>query len=258
MSGIKTRAGVKSLVTTNLPSGTGAITAANHRDVHESMADSAVLFGEAEVVVINMTTAAPPGSSSDRDAYVVAAGATGAWAGQDGKIAVWDATISPAAWVFVVPVDGAVIFDRAENRRHRWDASISPSAWVSVSRYDMTVIVGTTPSAGEILFRHTAVVTEYLPANLSGSRGTEPDTLPDASFAMTVQKVDKAASPTATTTLGTVTISTVGAYTFATSGGAAKTVSPGEELQVVAPSDSPAEASIAGFSFTMMLTAADH
>lgn len=258
MAGIKTRASAKSLVTTNLPTGTGAIFAADHRDVENAILDTAALYGEAEIRVVNITTTSPPGGPSDRQAYVVASGATGAWAGQDGNIATWDAQISPAAWVFTAPGDGLPIYDLSDNRRYRYDGGVSPAVWRAVSRYDIAVPIGSTPSAGEIMARHTMVVDVHFPADFSGSQGTPPDTNPDANFAATVNKVDKSTSPTTTTAIGTVTISTAGAYTFATTGNAAQEVAAGLELQVVAPNTSPAEASIANFSFTFKATAEDY
>lgn len=47
---------------------------------------------------------APPGSPAAGDTYIPAATATGAWAGKDGQVAVWDGT----AWVFGVPREGWV------------------------------------------------------------------------------------------------------------------------------------------------------
>lgn len=44
----------------------------------------------------------PPGSPASGDTYIPAATATGAWAGKEGQIAVWDG----AAWVFGVPREG--------------------------------------------------------------------------------------------------------------------------------------------------------
>ena len=43
-------------------------------------------------------------------AWIVAVGATGLWAGQDGRIAVLD----DAGWSFVVPQDGCIAFVRDE------------------------------------------------------------------------------------------------------------------------------------------------
>jgi len=49
--------------------------------------------------VIAIGTTAPPGSPADGDAYVVGASPTGAWAGEDHKVAIWSA--AGAAWAFV-------------------------------------------------------------------------------------------------------------------------------------------------------------
>ncbi|SCD23535.1 phage tail protein [Brucella inopinata] len=52
--------------------------------------------------VKSITLTAPPTTPSEGDIYVVAAGATGAWAGKAGQIAEW----SSAAWRFSAPSDG--------------------------------------------------------------------------------------------------------------------------------------------------------
>ncbi|KAB2674686.1 DUF2793 domain-containing protein [Brucella tritici] len=52
--------------------------------------------------VKSITIAAPPSSPAEGDLYIVAAGATGAWAGKSGQIAEW----SSGSWVFSVPFDG--------------------------------------------------------------------------------------------------------------------------------------------------------
>lgn len=49
---------------------------------------------------------APPGSPTAGDTYIPAATATGAWAGKETQVAVWDG----AAWVFGVPRTGWVAF----------------------------------------------------------------------------------------------------------------------------------------------------
>lgn len=46
--------------------------------------------------VISRSLTAPPGSPTAGDGYIPAATATGAWAGKEGQIAIWDG----AAWVF--------------------------------------------------------------------------------------------------------------------------------------------------------------
>jgi len=55
-------------------------------------------------VVLDKDLATPPGSPANGAAYIVAASATGAWAGKDGQIAYW--LTSVGSWTFVVPVAG--------------------------------------------------------------------------------------------------------------------------------------------------------
>lgn len=54
------------------------------------------------MAVVSMTTTAPPGAPADGDAYLVPAGATGAWATQVGKVAAW----TGSAWSYMSPPDG--------------------------------------------------------------------------------------------------------------------------------------------------------
>lgn len=162
MSNIRSRADILSLVTTNLPSGTGNITAANHRSVVESVARSSVALGEAETRVTSMALTAPPASPSDRDAYVVAASATGDWAGQDDAIAVYDANASPAGWFFITPADGAAVWNIADDTQYRWDDGASPAAWTaqgaSAATESLIIAVGDettalTAGTGKVTFR---------------------------------------------------------------------------------------------------------
>ena len=62
--------------------------------------------------VKSRTTTAPPGSPTEGDTYVVAASATGAWAGKDGKLAAW----LSGAWSFTTPAEGWLVYvnDAAE------------------------------------------------------------------------------------------------------------------------------------------------
>ena len=73
--------------------------------------------------VKNRTTTAPPGSPAAGDTYLVAAAATGAWAGKDGQVAVWSA--SAAAWQFGVPRTGWVAYIEAEAKL----AAYTGSGW---------------------------------------------------------------------------------------------------------------------------------
>lgn len=55
-----------------------------------------------QLSVISRTTAAPPGSPAVTARYVVAPGASGAWAGQAGRLAAW----AEGGWSFLVPRRG--------------------------------------------------------------------------------------------------------------------------------------------------------
>jgi hypothetical protein len=66
--------------------------------------------------VLSATIAAPPGSPANGDRYVVAATASGAWTGMEGKIAQWNAAI--AAWTFTTPGNGWEV--RAYDSKQRY------------------------------------------------------------------------------------------------------------------------------------------
>ena len=247
---IKTRSAVESQIATDLADNTtGDITPDGHRGVAGDIADSAVFLGEAEVRVISMALTAPPGGEGDRDAYVVGSGATGDWAGEDDKIAIWDASLSPAGYVFITPVDGSAVWNLADDKQYRWDAGSSPAGWTEVvtggggsSNYDVPVVFGGTPAAGEVIGRYTGVRTIDFAANFSGSYGTV-EVVPDATFEIDVEVNGSL--------IGTVSISTGGAFTFSTDGGTSKQWAAGQKLEFIAPADSPAESSIDGISFML-------
>lgn len=131
---LQTRAQIDATIAADFADNTtGDISAQDLRDGLTDLADSALFLGDAEVRVISMALDTPPGSPADRDAYVVAATATGDWTGEEDRIAVWDASLSPAAWVFYAPEDGSAVWNLADDQQYRWDADASPAAWVAVS-----------------------------------------------------------------------------------------------------------------------------
>lgn len=69
-----------------------------------------VLATEWQPSILSAALDTPPGTPTDGDRYIVAAGGTGAWAGHDDEIAQWRA--SPAAWLFTVPFIGMAAFDQ--------------------------------------------------------------------------------------------------------------------------------------------------
>ncbi len=95
-----------------------------------------------------------------------------------------------------------------------------------------------TPPAGQVLMLYTATETLTFEDDFAGSYG-RCDTNPTASFVMGVQKNGVA--------VGTVTVSTSGVFTFATTSGALS-LAPGDQLKVIGPN--PADASIANTSIS--------
>ena len=62
--------------------------------------------------VISMAVADPPATPTDGDRYIVASPATGAWAGQEGNLAVYLANDASAGWFFYPPAAGWVLYDQ--------------------------------------------------------------------------------------------------------------------------------------------------
>ncbi len=78
-----------------------------------------------QMSVKSRTLTAPPGSPADGDRYIVAAGATGAWA-------TWDLNIAyyvDGAWMKLVPQQGWLAWIEAEAAHLRWDGT----AWGGLS-----------------------------------------------------------------------------------------------------------------------------
>lgn len=82
--------------------------------------------------VINTTTTAPPGSPSEGDAYVIAATATGDWAGRENDIAAYQ----NGAWVYLSPNEGWTVFDKSGNLAYIYYSG----SWNSSSVGDLLTI----------------------------------------------------------------------------------------------------------------------
>ncbi|ODT05925.1 MAG: hypothetical protein ABS35_46465 [Kaistia sp. SCN 65-12] len=61
------------------------------------------------LAVEGVAATAPPGAPVEGERHLLGAGATGAWADEDGKLAVF----SDGAWWFATPAIGWVVFDKA-------------------------------------------------------------------------------------------------------------------------------------------------
>lgn len=120
--------------------------------------------------VLSVTTATPPGSPSDGDAYIVAASPTGAWAGEAGKIAVWSAEIATTdtntkvpAWEFHSPKAGWLAFNAGDGRFYFY----SGTAWAEAN------VTGN--SALPVYANNAAAVTGGLTAGSFYRTGSDPD-----------------------------------------------------------------------------------
>jgi hypothetical protein len=89
----------------------------------------------AQLSVLDQDLTAPPGSPTNGDIYIVGQGATGGWAGQDGKIAVRD----NGAWVYLDALTGLIAYVEDEETYYRYDAGwgllVEPSAFSAYCNY---------------------------------------------------------------------------------------------------------------------------
>jgi hypothetical protein len=67
-------------------------------------------------VVESLAAAVPPSSPLAGSCWVVASGATGAWQGEDGKLAVW----TDGGWRHHVPVEGLMVRLRSSGQLYRF------------------------------------------------------------------------------------------------------------------------------------------
>lgn len=111
--------------------------AQKHVTVNEALAR---LDGLTQMVLASRSAATPPASAADGTAYAVPGGAVNAWAGQDGKLAVF----ANGGWVFATPKRGwrGFVADESVPVVHDgtdWQAglvALSPSGAASLFRID--------------------------------------------------------------------------------------------------------------------------
>lgn len=219
----------------------GAPELAPSQAIPETTVNEAVRFleqGAGWFRILDRDLSSPPGSPSDGDCYLVATSATGDWSGHDDEIAFY----MSSAWVFITPSEGmgayiadedvAVIFDGAD-----WNA-------IGGSPPSIPFTIGTgfeeTPTASYVIARYTFVEDIDFADDFAGAQGNIEADPADGDF---VIDVAVNGSP-----VGTITISTSGVFTFATTGGALSCLT-GDEMLITAPSTPDSTA--AGCSFTL-------
>ncbi|WP_022684565.1 hypothetical protein [Sphingobium bisphenolivorans] len=125
--------------------------------------------------------------------------------------------------------------------------SLSGGTLSAARTYRIGFFITTAPSASEVLLLHIVSDACTLPANFSTSRGAVGAN-PAGSFVLDVQQQVNATG--AFSSIGTITISTGGAFTFATTSGTAKSIAAGDVIKVVGPATP--DASIANVAVTLV------
>ncbi|MEM6371432.1 MAG: DUF2793 domain-containing protein [Pseudomonadota bacterium] len=100
-----------------------------------------------QLAVISASATTPPPTPKDGDRYIVAAGASDAWSGQDQNVAVW----SDAAWTFHAPLTGWRADVQGSGQALRFDGS----GWV-------TPAIGPLQNVGQVGIDTTADETNRL------------------------------------------------------------------------------------------------
>lgn len=209
-------------------------------------------------VIVSDLLATPPISPNVGACYIVAPSATGDWTGWEGTIASYIG----GSWVQITPKEGWVFWVQNKAGRYVYTSSVwvalieeapkdgtayarQDGAWVVASVtggiHDLPLSYAGTPTASEVMHRFTVVRDVACPINFAGSAG-HVGANPTASFAIDVQA--------AGVSIGTITIDTAGALTFATTGGLAQVVAAGSLVTFHAPA--AVDATITDISVTLL------
>jgi hypothetical protein len=179
---------------------------------------------------------APPGSPTNGACYIVAAGATGDWAGEAGHIAQYQAT----AWVFYTPAEGWKVYVRDENTTYYYNGSAWAEDTGGSQPYDIGGFVAGVPTANQVMLRVPIPRAVVFPANLTASRGAAGK----AGTAKTDFDIQKNGA-----SFGTMRFAGAGTTaTFISAAGA--TFAAGDVLKIVAPASPDATLADVGFILT--------
>ena len=130
-----------------------------------------LLDGMVQLSVLSRIVATPPGSPTDGSRYIVASGATGAWAGWDLNVAFW----VDGAWMRLIPRVGWIAYSVADTGFYSWNGS----AWVALSAGGGSSVFNDTT----FVIQDNGDLTKQLKFELVGltTGNTRTMTVPDAS-----------------------------------------------------------------------------
>ena len=154
-----------------------AAQAQKHVTVNEALD---ALDGLVQLSTISTSLATPPGNPAEGNRYIVASGATGAWAGWDGSVAQF----SGGAWLRLVPQVGWLVWNAASGQLLVWTGS----AWtgLDVAMGLLTRTASVRVAGGPAGSGTDMVVAEELLSGLSGALATSTVTIPNRAIVLGV------------------------------------------------------------------------
>jgi hypothetical protein len=171
---------------------------------------------------------APPGSPVDGDRYLVGDSPTGDFIGHEQNVAAYIGT----DWQFFAPQIGWIVYNQDAAALYIYGTG-SPQIWEELqtggggaTAVDLGMFFPGNPGSAQLMFKFVATRAFTFPANFTGAYG-HIGTNPTGSFAMDVSL--EGAS------IGTITVSTGGVFSFVTAGGTTKAVAAGEVIEIEAP-----------------------
>lgn len=117
-----------------------------------------------QLAVKDRDLTAPPGSPVEGDAYIVGAGASGAWAGEDDHVAAWQ----NGGWAFYVPNEGWLAWVEDEDTLVGWDGGAWVIAGGGVNPTPLVGVNATADSTNRLSVRSNAVLFDAIDAAESG------------------------------------------------------------------------------------------
>ncbi len=141
-----------------------------------------------QAAVLSQTLAAPPATNNEGDSYIVAASASGAWAGKTGQIAAWQQGV----WNFYPPAVGCLVWVVAQSRIFAWTGTVWFDAFnlISSTLQNLQLLgIGTTANAANPLAAKINAALFTALATSEGGSGDMRFTLNKAAVGNTVSQL---------------------------------------------------------------------